>query len=76
MAEQRKLLGYGKSRDFSARPGSMLEEEGKAVYEVDPAFYCTVCDGCGCRCGGFTGEEGKRIERNRVGKNGLRRKKS
>ena len=50
----RRFLGFGKSRDFKAGPGEILEEEGKRVYAV-PSFgyYCKVCDGCGCKCCGW-----------------------
>jgi len=75
VAEQRKFLGYGKSYQYTARPGWVLEECGNATYEVDPAILGNVCDGCGCRCCGFTGDESKRQERNKAGKNGPKKKR-
>ncbi len=75
MSEERRYLGPGRSCDYEERPGFVLEEAGLDVYEVPVSFFCTVCDGCGCRCCGFTGEEGTRQDRNKAGKNGPKKKK-
>ncbi len=69
-----RYLGPGKSRNYKPQPGWTLEEAKEngciVTYETPPGFYCTVCDGCGCKCCGWSGEEELRQKRNRDGKNG------
>jgi hypothetical protein len=54
-----RFLGYGKARDFKARPGEVLVEVGKAVYARPADADCKVCDGGGCRECKWTGGRGQ-----------------
>ncbi len=56
----KRELGLGRSKDFTSqvKPGEVLIEQGDRVYAVNAeAFFCKVCDGCGCRSCKFSGEQ-------------------
>jgi SWI/SNF-related matrix-associated actin-dependent regulator 1 of chromatin subfamily A len=60
----KRLLGTGKARDFTVGSNEVLVEEGTQVYAV-PAegYFCTCCEGSGCRSCKFSGLEADRKKR-------------
>jgi hypothetical protein len=56
-------LGYGKARDFEAKPGEQLVEVGGSVFSVSHDFFCKRCEGIGCKPCKWTGEEAQRQKR-------------
>lgn len=54
-----QLLGPGQARHFKARPDHTLVESGSKVYEVPNDFFCSECEGTGCRSCKFHGESFK-----------------
>lgn len=55
-----KFLGYGRALSFKAPEGYELMEQGRRVYAVPIDYWCHSCDGCGCKCCKWTGEESVR----------------
>jgi hypothetical protein len=53
----KQFLGFGRARDYTAPEGHELVEEGRRVYAYPSDFFCTRCEGCGCKSCKWTGEE-------------------